>query len=438
MTNQCHKPIETPEIEEQIATGIATHRMREAAVRVVDTADRPLPGATVEVEQTSSDFLFGANIFMLNGYREDRLNRRYEQAFLELFNTASVPVFWKDIEPQRGQFRFTADSPPIRRRPPLDTLVDYCERHKLNMNANCLAWDYRPFSLPTWLEDTAHCAPLLENYIRRVCERYGHRIHRWEPLNEALAKVHLPANFPHLPPFPKDYERLAFEWANRYLPASASLTINETTPTSWDRALRPDYLRMIDRLRQSGARIDNIGLQWHMFDTRDIPRLLAGERFTPRDITDALDDYHRVGLPVYISEITLPAVDGSAQAQADQARLARHYYRLWFSHPAVRGITWWNLPDAGAVAGHESTLASGLLNADLTPKPAYEALHQLIRTEWRTRLTLTTDARGEARFRGFHGSYEIRVCDRHVTRALPAGAGVLRIDLELAKERMRP
>jgi len=427
----------SPDLDARITAGILEHRTSEAVLRVVDDAGRPLPGVVVEVEQTSSDFLFGANIFMLNGYREDRLNARYEQAFLELFNAASVPVFWKDIEPQRGQFRFTADSAPIRRRPPLDTLVDYCERHKLNMNANCLAWDYRPFSLPTWLEDTTHCAPLLENYIHRVCERYGHRIHRWEPLNEALAKFHIPENFNNIPQFPKDYERLAFEWANRYLPGSASLTINETTPTSWDRALRPDYLRMIDRLRQSGARIDNIGLQFHMFLTADIARLLTGEIFTPRDITDALDDYHRVGLPVYISEITLPAVDGSAQAQADQARLARHYYRLLFSHPAVRGITWWNLPDAGAVEGHESTLASGLLNADLTPKPAYEALHQLIRSEWRTRLTVNTDASGEARFRGFHGSYQIRVQDHHFTRALPADTGVLRIDLELGQEGMQ-
>lgn len=41
----------------------------------------------------------------------------------------------------------------------------------------------------------------------------------------------------------------------------------------------------------------------------------------------------------------------------------------------------------------------------MDPKPAYEALDQLINHQWRTNLSAKTDDVGKARFRGFHGKY---------------------------------
>jgi endo-1,4-beta-xylanase len=398
-------PYSSPELQARIEAGIRAHRMREAVIRVVDPAGRPVPGVTVEVAQVSADFLFGANLFMLGGYPSDELNDRYADAFMGLCNAATVPFYWRDLEPAPGQLRFTADAPPIPRRPPPDTVVAFCEEHGLTMNGHCLIWDYVPWSIPPWVEDTANCAPLLERRIRQIAQRYGDRIPRWDVLNEPLSTRNLPENRPQICPMPPDYERLAFEWAAQYLPESAHLMINETTPTSWYPELRASYLELIERLRADGAKIDGLGLQWHLFNTDDVPRVLAGELLPPDEMLRALDDYERLGLPVHISEITLPSGDNSPAGQAMQARLARELYRLWFSHPAVQAITWWNMPDGGGATGFEAGLASGLLNRDLSPKPAYEALHHLIRDEWRTRLILITDANGEAGFCGFHGDY---------------------------------
>lgn len=404
-----HNSFSSPDLDGWITTGIREHRMSEALVRLTDAAGRPLGGATVAVEQVSSDFLFGANIFNLGGYPTDALNDRYAAAFTGLFNAATVPFYWRDLEPEPGKLRFTPDSVMIARRPPPDTVVAFCEAHGLNMNGHCLVWDYRPWSIPPWLEDPAHCGPLLERRIRQIAERYGTRIPRWDVLNESLSRFNIPENVADIAPLPPDFERLAFEWASQYLPSSAHLMINETTPSSWSPELRPSYLALIGRLRDAGAKIDGIGLQWHVFNPADVPKLVTGKLHNPEDLLCALDDYHRLGLPVHISEITLPAMDHTPAAQETQTRLACDYYRLWFSHPAVHGITWWNLPDAGGAAGHESTLASGLLNSDLSPKPAYEALQRLIREEWRTRLTTVTDRDGVLRFRGFHGGYRLCV-----------------------------
>jgi len=91
-----HITFSSPDLDARITAGILEHRTSEAVVRLADPAGRPLPGVVVEVEQTSSDFLFGANIFQLGGYPTDALNDRYAEAFTGLFNSATVPFYWRE------------------------------------------------------------------------------------------------------------------------------------------------------------------------------------------------------------------------------------------------------------------------------------------------------------------------------------------------------
>lgn len=88
--------------------------------------------------------------------------------------------------------------------------------------------------------------------------------------------------------------------------------------------------------------------------------------------------------------------------------MTRNFYRLWFSHPAVGAIIWWNVADGTAVAG-EDKWNGGLVNRDFSPKPAYQILNKLLNEEWKTRLTANTDAWGTVAFRGFYGNYKITV-----------------------------
>ena len=93
-----------------------------------------------------------------------------------------------------------------------------------------------------------------------------------------------------------------------------------------------------------------------------------------------------------------------------QSQLPRDFYRLWFSHPCVRGITWWNLVDGGAAPGEPSY--SGLFDKDMNPKPSYEVLDSLINHEWRTRLVMKAPKDGCVNFRGFKGNYKITYKNR--------------------------
>lgn len=400
-------PWNSSELNARIDAGIDRARKTAVAIRVVDASGKPVPGARVVSEQTSADFHFGANIFMLGGFASPELNARYEEAFLNLFNAATVPFYWRGTEIERGKPRYSADSPFVARRPPPDTVIAFCEKHGLSMHGHYLVWDFYKWSVPDWLSktDAEANAREFEARVREIAGRYGDRIKRWDALNESMRTAERFAGGESCA-MPADYEALSFDWADRYFPKNVRMDINEVTRSwsSWNK----DYVAKIRGLIGSGRRVDGIGLQFHFFAENDTRRLLDGVAHPPDEMLASLDRAASLGRPLHVSEITLTSPGNTPQSQAEQAEIARHCYRLWFSHPAVDSITWWNVPDGGGAPG-EDLLRSGLLNADLSPKPAYHALHHLIQNEWHTRDTGETGADGIRSFRGFRGEYRVRV-----------------------------
>ena len=93
------------------------------------------------------------------------------------------------------------------------------------------------------------------------------------------------------------------------------------------------------------------------------------------------------------------------EGEKRQAEYVVKLYTLLFSHPAVEAIQWWNLTDLGAWKG----APAGLLRKDMSPKPAYIALKDLIYHRWWTRHESKTDQDGRCTFRGFFGNYRITV-----------------------------
>lgn len=390
-----------PSLQSRIDEGIRLHRQSDAVIRVVGFDGKPMPGVKVRAAQHDSPFQFGSNIFKLGNYADAVLNRGYEDAFCALFNGATVPFYWRTLEPEQGRPRFAEHSVPIARRPPPDRVVNFCRERGLRMHGHTLVWNLRKWSVPDWLPDNpGEAAPFWEKRIREIGARYGESIQRWDVLNEAVSHYERSASGLEMQP---DYEGKSFEWAEKHLPADARLDINETTGV-WDGGAKTEFTALIERLLAAKRRVGAIGIQFHLFNDADLARVLSGETFRPEALLAALDHYGRFNLPIHISEITLTAPGNTPEGLAAQALVARNFYRLWFSHPATEGITWWNLPDGGAAQG-ENKVWSGLLFEDMSPKPSYLALQKLIRGEWRTRAEGVTDADGVFRFRGFHGSY---------------------------------
>lgn len=377
-------------------------RKRDITVRVLDTAGRPLDCAPVRFEQIRSDFLFGANMFMLDAYDDAEIASAYAYRYVQLFNAATIPFYWKHLEPSPGTLRFAASSPRIRRRPPPDMCVEFCRKHRLNMNGHTLVWDLQQWSVPDWMSDNdCRDNALWERRIAQIAERYGSVISRWDVLNEFCAG----GNPDRSRPMPINYHRNAFVWAQKYFPPNAFLMINEVT-SAWHEPMRRQYVDLIRRLMAEGCRVDGVGIQFHLFTDERVREVAAGRLFSPQMLTETLDELGSLGLPIHVSEITLPSPRDTENGEHVQAELAENFYRLFFSHPAVHAITWWNFPDGGAAAG-ENTVDSGLVHPDMRPKAAYAALDRLINHSWRTQADIVTSSCGMACFRGFGGTYRV-------------------------------
>ena len=178
--------------------------------------------------------------------------------------------------------------------------------------------------------------------------------------------------------------------------------INDVTSFNWPANETNRYYQQCRQLLDDGVEIEGIGVPFHFFNRRS----LDGYRCDPQTLLDTYERFAKLGLPLWITEITI----GSAgdNGLAIQARVVRDLYRLWFSSPNMAGITWWNLGD-GTAYGNEGVAGGGLADNNCEPKPAYEALDRLINHEWRTNLTAKADKDGVVEFRGFNGTYEVEV-----------------------------
>ena len=101
---------ESAGVARRIDEGIERHRKGDAVLVVVDERGEPVRGVGVKIEQVTHEFLFGCNCFFLNGFKSAAKNARYEEAFAQLFNFASAPFYWSDLEPVQGKPRFPKDS----------------------------------------------------------------------------------------------------------------------------------------------------------------------------------------------------------------------------------------------------------------------------------------------------------------------------------------
>jgi endo-1,4-beta-xylanase len=378
---------------------IEKNRKADGTIRVVDAAGRPVSGASVRVEQTRHDFLFGCNIYRFDRFRSEAENAAYKRRFEELFNYATVGFYWRGYEPQRGkpQYAYT------------DKVVGWCSERGIRMKGHPLLWGNRA-GIPPW-SDGQPAPQIQRQRVEQIMRRYHGKIGSWEVVNEPS----------HLgePRIDQPYR-----WA-RAADAAAYLIVNDYYVLADG---YPPFFRLLEKAKADEVPFDGIGIQAHE------PRTM---RFPLERVWQVLDRYATLGKELHITEFT-PCSGGQQITgshlegvwdEAAQADYAVKFYRVCFAHPAVVAVTWWDLCDNGSWLK-----GGGMLRADLTPKPVYDQLQHLIHAEWHTRAAGQTDAAGRFAFRGFHGTYRIVVESRgqrvekesHLTRQ---GPNVLNVTL---------
>ena len=399
------------------------HRTARTAVTVTGADGRPLAGATVTVAQRRHAFTFGNIGFDLVALANDEPEagpdlgahhhlERLAELWLDLFNTATLPFYWRRFEPERGRpdtARLLAGARWFRDR-------------GVALKGHPLAWHTQA---PQWLvplsDDEVEAA--LRARITRDVTDFAGLVDTWDAINEAVI----------LPVFTAEENavtrlaqregrigmvRLAFETARAANPG-ATLLLN-------DFDLSERYEHLIEECLEAGIRIDALGLQSHMHQG------YWGEEKTQR----ILERFARFGLPLHWTESTLvsghlmppeiddlndyqvpdwPTTPEGEERQADE--LVRHY-RTLLAHPSVQAVTYWGLTDDGSWLG----APAGLVRQDGTPKPAYDALHAHVKGEWwLPETTVRTDDSGRFTLEAFLGDYTVTAAGSSVEVALAAG-----------------
>ena len=407
-------------MNDRVNSGIEQYRKGFASLRFELADGSPVKNMKFKLEQKSHDFNFGCNIFLLDEFETEEKNKKYREIFPEVFNYAVAPFYWDGLEPEKGKPRYSKDSEKVYRRPAPDLVAEYCHENNLRIKAHCLVYD--AFS-PPWLpEEPENIKVEIKKHMTELATRYGDAIRDWDIVNEALCWTHYGKGREGATRLfrSEDYVKYPFEVAKQ-LPLRRKF-INDAFGI-WDnfKFERTHCYLYLKSLLNDGVDFDAIGLQFHQFKLRKDEEQYALDRYNPMRIYDVLDTFARLGKPIQISEVTVASFNGDDEDMDIQAELVKNMYKIWFSHPSMDGIVYWNLvdgythswdpedKDGGRLNMNvgENRFGGALLYSDLSPKPAFAALKKLINEEWHTSGIFEADSGGAAMVKGFKGMYDI-------------------------------
>jgi endo-1,4-beta-xylanase len=362
------------------------------------------------VEQTGHRFSFGNIGFDLVAHANGEENRdALANDYLELFNTATLPFYLGQFEPQEGE----PDTQRIR------TTAQWFVDHGVRVKGHPLVW--HTVKAP-WLDakPASEVEAIVRARVRREATDFAGVIDIWDVINEVVIMPvfdNEPDGVPNaISRLCRDkgriaMVRMAFEEVRAANP-NATLLIN-------DFDLSSAYECLLEGLLEAGIPIDAIGLQTHMH-----------QGYWGEDTMLAMvDRFARYGLPLHLTETTLlsgelmpqhivdlndyqpadwPSTPDGEARQAEE--LVRHYTSL-VAHPSVEAITYWGITDDGAWLG----APGGLIRRDGSRKPGYDAMHALIKGEWwLPPTTMRTDENGRVTVTGFFGDYQLSAVGRSV------------------------
>ncbi len=284
----------------------------------------------------------------------------YAEVISTEFNsiTAEGQMKWAALQPERGAYDFDG----------ADALVEFAETNAMAVKGHALIWEQDLLDAnPDWVEaitDPAELWTVVRDHFATVLGHFGDRVDRWDVVNEPLETTGTDVYQNHfyrvLGP---DYIDEMFILADEISPHSR-LFLNETT-TEISPAKAAAFYELVAGMVERGVPIDGVGLQAH----------LLGGPPEPGVIEDLITRFSDFDLEVALTELDIVASDRDDRLDVQADDYAQVVGECLAA--GCREITVWGLDDGHSwlndFLGRDDTNPL-LFDADLEPKPAYQAV----------------------------------------------------------------
>ena len=393
-----------------------SHRKVSKVLKITDLNNKPLCNEKVRIALKNHEFLFGCGAFEIIPYviaknpqfgenvPENLINNLAAQSdieaginkWLDLFNYGTLPFYWGNYEKEEGKPNEAVLMEAAKFLKSKDVTV---KGHPLCWHTVCAPW-LLEYDNPTILKKQL-------DRIDREVNTFKGVIDMWDVINEVVIMPIFDKYDNAITRICKDKGRVGLI---KEVFDKATLLINDFNTSI-------SYEILIDGCLSAGVPISAIGIQSHQHQGY----------WGKEKVEEVLDRFSHFGLPIHFTENTF--VSGSLipeyiedlndwqvdewpstpEGEERQAENIKEMYSLLFAHPLVKAITTWDFRD-GAWLG----APSGFLRKDGSLKPAYETLYNLVKKEWCTDKTLTTDENGFVKIDAFKGDYIIEACGKSV------------------------
>jgi GH35 family endo-1,4-beta-xylanase len=403
------------------------HRTAEITLTITKEDRTPLANQEVEIAQTKHKFLFGCTGFSTIPLANDELQgeqKEYEelrsQKLTNLFNFITLPFYWGRFEPVRGK-------PDTKRV--LNTAKYFVDRGCL-VKGHPLCWHTVSAD---WLMELSN-EEIIKTQVARIhrdVTDFAGVIDTWDVINEVVI-------MPVFDKYDNGITRIAKQLGRTGIIRMVFDAARESNPAAIlllnDFNMSKDYEDLIEACLSEGIKIDALGLQSHMHQGY----------WGAEKTQETLERFARFNLPTHFTEITLVSGDlmppeivdlndhqveewpTKPEAEIRQAEEAAELYRILFEHPSIEAITYWELRDGGWL-----NAPSGLIRKDLSNKPAYDALMDLVKNQWWLSPTkMVTDDQGKIRMNEYVGDYSISWMGKQASFSVDA-KGVSSVEVKI-------
>jgi endo-1,4-beta-xylanase len=277
---------------------------------------------------------------------------------------------WDALRPTSGQFDFSAG----------DWIEQFARSHRIQFRGHTLAWEQ---ALPKWFVPTVNlenAQQIMLSHISTVVGHYVGQMHSWDVVNEAIQIADGRADGLKVTPWliylGPEYIDLAFHAAHQADP-KAMLVYNENWIEPEDSSTeqrRRAVLSLLTRLVRRGVPIHGLGIQSHFF----AETVVTGPGF--KRFLHAVED---LGLSILITEMDVRDHLLPGDIAVRDGLVAKQYYNYLsciLQFKSVKTVLTWGLSDRSTWLACHNPRKDGLpvrpllFDADLQPKPAFEAV----------------------------------------------------------------